>query len=327
MIYYYCPDTNDPSGGIRKIYTHVDILNKNGLSASVLHATKGFRCTWFENSSKVCYLTRTDIADTDYVVVPEFFNLCYMNKKRRDPGSKAFQELYARTSKMVIFNQGTYITFNGNSFDPSELSNIHRDEKTLAALVVSEDGERFLKYAFPELKLFRVHNSINTNLFFPGTVKKKQICFMPRRNREYALNVINILKSRGILKEFNILAIENMTERQTAAIMSESLIFLSFGFPEGFSMPPAEAMAGGCVVIGYHGMGGREYFHPDFCFPIETGNILDFVFTVEKVIRTLDDNPAMLKDMALKGSSYIRKNYPIEREEEDVLNCWKSLTA
>jgi hypothetical protein len=49
-IYYRCPDKDYPVGGIRVIYSHVDILNRNGFPAFVLHHYHPFRCTWFENA-------------------------------------------------------------------------------------------------------------------------------------------------------------------------------------------------------------------------------------------------------------------------------------
>ena len=43
MIAYFCPDKNMKSGGIRRIYRHVQILSSNGFQASVMHGTSGFR--------------------------------------------------------------------------------------------------------------------------------------------------------------------------------------------------------------------------------------------------------------------------------------------
>ena len=57
-IYFGCPDKDYPVGGIRAIYRHVDILNRNGLEAFVLHRLALFRCTWFENETRVAYQLR-----------------------------------------------------------------------------------------------------------------------------------------------------------------------------------------------------------------------------------------------------------------------------
>ena len=52
-VYFCAPDWNVPAGGIRVFYRHVDILNEAGIPAAVLHRRAGFRCTWFENHTRV----------------------------------------------------------------------------------------------------------------------------------------------------------------------------------------------------------------------------------------------------------------------------------
>jgi len=105
--------------------------------------------------------------------------------------------------------------------------------------------------------------------------------------------------------------------------MQDSLMFLSFGYPEGFSLPPAEAMSCGCIVAGYHGMGGREYFKPEFCFPVEMGDIIGFARTVSTVLRMYREEPETLTRMARMASDYIRQTYSLERERDDILQCWR----
>lgn len=325
MIYYLCPDNNEPFGGIKKIYNHVDTLNRCGLPALVLHGKRAFRCDWFANTTRTAALNDVTITKDDCVAVPEFYNRMYMNPSRRDYPSKVFRKVFATQAKKVIFNQGTYITFSGNSLEKDELVNLHTDPSVIGTMTVSEDGELFLSHAFPNLPIFRIHNAVNTDIFFPGRDKKDQICFMTSKNLDHVVNVINLLKFRGVLAGYHLAPIEGLTESETARVMEESVIFLSFGFPEGFSLPPAEAMACSCIVVGYHGLGGREYFLPELCFPIETGNVLEFARTVERVISSLRINPEPLKKMMSKASSHIRSTYSPAREQEDVLRCWGTL--
>jgi glycosyltransferase involved in cell wall biosynthesis len=47
-----------------------------------------------------------------------------------------------------------------------------------------------------------------------------------------------------------------------AAALAASHLFLAAGFPEGCPLPPLEAMACGCVVVGYAGCGGYDYLRP-----------------------------------------------------------------
>jgi glycosyltransferase involved in cell wall biosynthesis len=192
-------------------------------------------------------------------------------------------------------------------------------------MVVSENNREYLEYAFPHLKVSRMHNYINREMFNYSEMKKRQICFMPRKNSEHALQVISLLKAADKLNGFDVVPIEAKTEAETAAIMRESLVFLSFGYPEGFSLPPAEAMSCGCIVIGYHGMGGREYFKPELCFPVEMGDLLTFAKVVECVLKINADDPAKLISMGRNASEYMGLTYTRQVAEEDVLSFWKSI--
>ena len=48
--------------------------------------------------------------------------------------------------------------------------------------------------------------------------------------------------------------------------MRLATIFLTFSNQEGFGLPPVEAMACGCLVVGYHGHGGKEFLKPEWSF-------------------------------------------------------------
>jgi dimeric dUTPase (all-alpha-NTP-PPase superfamily) len=311
-IYYYCYDTNIPSGGVKVLYQHVDILIKYGFSAYILHEKSGFRCTWFENSTPVVSINESRIQPTDYLVVPE----------------ECFTE-FAKTMKSfktVVLNQNCYYTFsNGYSFNKNELTTPYLDKNLIAALVVSEDNKQYLSYAFPELKVVRIHNAIDPKIFSYQEHKKPIISFMIRKNAADCLQVINILKFRNALVDFEIAPIHNKTEKEVAQILRESLIFLSFGYPEGCPLPPAEAMACGCIVVGYHGMGGREYFKSEFAYPVAHGDIISFVQTVEKVIEMYEHDKNNLKEKGRLASQYVYNNYSVEQQEKDVVQFWDNI--
>jgi len=312
-IYFYCYDLNIPSGGIRVLYKHVDILNRNGFPAFVLHQNPGFRCTWFENHTPVANAVETRIMPNDYLVIPE----------------EIFTEIskLARGIRKVVFNQNCYLTFShGYSLDKTYKTISYQDKEVIAALVVSDDSKRYLSYAFPELKIIKIHNSIDPNLFSYNGAKKTLISFMPRKHSDDALQVINILKSRDAFGDFEIMPIADKTETEAAHILRESLIFLSFGYPEGFSLPPAEAMACGCIVIGYHGMGGMEFFKPEFSYPITNGDIINFAQTIEKVIDLYKRDKNILNKKGEAASQYIFKNYSPEQQEKDIIQFWQHMT-
>lgn len=55
------------------------------------------------------------------------------------------------------------------------------------------------------------------------------------------------------------LEIAGVSRAQAAAMLKSCEVFLSLSEKEGLGLPPLEAMAGGSLVIGYHGVGGLEY--------------------------------------------------------------------
>jgi glycosyltransferase involved in cell wall biosynthesis len=170
--------------------------------------------------------------------------------------------------------------------------------------------------------VIRIHNAIDPNIFSFQDHKKPIISFMTRKNTNDILQVINILKFRYALDDYKIVPIEGKTEKEVAQILNDTMIFLSFGYQEGFYLPAAEAMACGCVVIGYHGMGGREFFKPEFSFPITNGDIILFAQTLEKVIDSNKSNKNILKEKGKMAAEFIAKKYSIEQQEKDVTQFW-----
>ena len=310
----FCPDLTEPSGGLHKIYRHVDVLRARGMPAFIVHHQPGFRCTWFEHSTPVVYRdavwppTRDDI-----ILVPD---LVTWRMTTMAPGVPK-----------VMFNQNAYITFTGRtSISGSDFSSPYTDPDFLATLVVSEDSRQYLEFAFPGCHpTFRIHNSIDPALFHPREPKQRQIAYMPRRNESLAVQVLSMLHFRRALSGYEIVAINKMSEREAALILRQSMIFLSFATAEGFGLPAAEAMACGCITIGFHGGGGTEFLREPYAQPIEAGNIIQFAETVERTIRQIDADPVNALARAMAASDFIRNTYTPQQEEEDIITAWEHI--
>ena len=314
-IYVMSPDIPSPTGGIKVLYRHVDILNAHGYRAFILHENVGFRCTWFENTTPVTYLPFVRPTDEDFVVIPEIF------------GPQMAR--IARGTPKVIYNQSGSLTFQGYPIDASGDETPYTNPEVVATFAISENVIDYVSFAFPEMRQFRMRWSIDQSAFsFVGpSHKKRQIAFMPRRRPEEALQVFNLLKFRGALDGFNVVPIHDMTAKQTADVMGQSLLFFSFGYPEGLPLPPAEAMSRGCIVIGYHGFGGKEYFLPDVCYPVEAGDVLSFAQTAEKVLDGVRRNEPHVTEKGRLASKLIKSQYSTENEVADVLSAWTELAG
>lgn len=318
-IYFFCPEGQSPppggipSGGPQKMYRHVDILNSAGFDALMLHENPGFRCGWFENDTPCAYTKETSLAPEDWLVLPG------------ELGPNAGD--IAKGVPKVIFNQGSYMMFNKYSFNLSDFSSPFLNPEVKAAIVVSEDSRQYLEYVFPEMPIYRVRNGLDPDLFTfrPFSAKRNVVSFMPRKNIADSLQVVNILKFRGALEGFELAAIDGVTQVQAAQIYQDSRIFLTANVAEGFGLTPAEAMMCGAVVVGYHAMGGREFFKPEFSYPVEMGHIIEFARAAEDALRLCRENPEVMAAKGKVASDFIRQNYTMENERNDVLNAWESI--
>jgi glycosyltransferase involved in cell wall biosynthesis len=307
-IYVFAPDLKHPLGGMRMLYRHVDVLNANGFAASIVHSSPDFKLDWFEHQTPVLR-GPVKLAEQDVAVCSEIQGL-KMNELA--PGRRK-----------AIFNQNAYYTFTRYPL-AGRVKTPYQHPEVVATIVVSEDSKEYLEWVFPLLPIYRIKYSINSRLYFPQE-KKKQICFMPRKNVQDAKQVLYMLRYRKKLAGWTIREIKNMSEARAAEIIRESAIFMSFGAPEGFGLPPAEAMAASCIVVGYHGNGGREFFTKERGFPIEMGQILDYGQTMERVLEEYSRDPARLKKMGKDAAGFIRKNYSPEAEVQSVVECWNQI--
>ena len=309
-IYFLAPDLTHPSGGVRVLYRHADLLNAAGMDAAIVHQKPGFRVAWFANRTRVIH-PPLEIGPEDILVFPEI------------EGPAIAQA--APGVRKVIFNQNAYYTFRGYPFAQGELRPPYRHPDVLGTIVVSEDSHRYLEHAFPGLNVRRVRLGIDPALYHPREAKERQICFVAHKHQEDAQQIISILRCRDALAGFRIVPIHNRPAEEAAAILRQSMVFLSVGYPEGFGLPAAEAMACGCVVIGYHGNGGREFFTPEYGFPIEVGDIIGFAMAAEQVLRTLDRDPHAYADMTRRASQFIHSTYSVENERIDIISVWRQI--
>lgn len=312
-LWFIAPDDNTPTGGIRMIYRQVDVLNGLGFPASVLHAEPGFRADWFANETRATSSKQMRARPGDLVVVPEVYG----------PDLASF----ARGIRKVIFNQNAYMSFEQYPQDGSADRTAYLDSELAAVIVVSEDNRRYLGHLFPDLNVHRVLHAIPPELysFVPRERKRPLVAYMPRKHADEAREVFNALRFKGALDGFDVVAIEDVTAEEAARLLGEATLFFAFGYPEGFSLPPAEAMARGCVVVGYHGFAGREYFTSDVGFPIEPADIQGFVRVAESVLPRCRAGDPALRQLAERASRTVLETYTPEAERKSVRDAWTAI--
>jgi len=290
------------------MYRHVDILNKAGIPASVVHDIPNFRCDWFENSTKVVSLP-LQVTDADVLVIPDVMNGLLTSLAPGIP--------------KVCLIQGAFIALSRS--DPLHDHAFSTAKDLLGCTAISQQNLELLEYAFPGKRFRRIHLSIDPNMFhLPEKHPGKRIVYMPRKLSRDSRMVLNILRSRGSLAGWEIVPIDHMSQSEVAETLRSASLFLSFCHHEGCPVPPLEALASGCSVIGYNGFGGREYFEPPGAVPIPAGDVLSFAAEVERWAQNFDADEHWLT--AQQRSEKALASYSPEREADDVVSFWRNIS-
>jgi len=304
-VYFLTPDYAAPSGGVRAMYQHVDILNEQGIRAAVLHHRAGFRCRWFANDTVVRYVGATVLGPDDVVVVSELDIDLLAGLDHRQ--------------RYVIFNQGVHLTWRCGD----TVRQAYESPRLLGLVTVSEHSAEFLRYAFPRCVVHVAHNSLDVDVFKPGAAERERvITFVPRRGYDDARLVLGMLEERGALAGWCVRPLQGLSQAGFAEALRESLIYLALSTQEGFGLPALEAMACGNYVVGYDGFGGREFFRPEFSTRVETGDVLQFAGRLEAL---LGADPAALAKQGQEASCHAHRRYSVANQRGEVLAAYRAM--
>ena len=309
-IHYLSPDPAEPRGGVRVFYRHVDELNAAGFAASVVHSSRGYRASWFDNRTSLIAAADVRLGPGDVLVVPEFY------------GSNL--SLLPAGPRIVLFNQGVYYTFVG--VEPARAGTLVAPPVE-AILTVSEDSARLLGFTFEDVPVHLARSVVDASVFHPpaDSASRRRIGYATNRRPDERHQLLSILAARGRLDGWELVPIAGLSEAQVADTLRGCALFLSFSERDGFGLPPAEAMACGCYVVGYHGQGGREFFDPAYCRPIADNDILGFAGAVEEAAHSYDQDPAAVTAAGRAASVRILDRYHPSGLRRDLLGFYTGL--
>ncbi len=336
-IYFVAPEKSSPTGGVNVIYQLVSILQDHGYASSVHYQSSDFLYE-FINSEVDCtyshyseprptlrrapyeYLARgreawrkprrpganqLSIPDRrDLVVLPDFWSAQQLSRFPDVPIAVLAQDVSG-----II--RGTLLPMLRNNIEIQNFRGFITTSKAADAAV-----EAFSDAPRKHVPLF-----LNKNDFQFQEIKKRQICFLDRKRRDQVEAMREFLKRDLEKWDFKLVTIRNLPTADLQKIMAESLFFLSFSYNEGFGLPPAEAMAMGCMAIGYTGVGGNEYFTPDVAFPVPENDIVAFYNKVLEVVKCYSLDPKPIDAMRRKASEKILTTFTKEETTRALLDA------
>ncbi|MBW2018925.1 MAG: glycosyltransferase [Deltaproteobacteria bacterium] len=310
-IYFYCPDHKTPSGGIKTLYHHASILNNAGYQAFILHLNEGFNLNWHQYDVPVKYIaTGVLIEENDVLVIPEaqpdlMEQTCYLPCTR---------VVFAMSWLHIYPNLQAYVNW--------------RDFGITCVITPSRTIKEFIEWSMG-IPTYLLDISINSSLYYYSGDKVLQVAYLTKKDRS-SLLVEKILKAKHAeFRDIEWVGMRNLAEELYAQKLRRSEIFLTTSTQEGIHISCLEAMASGCIVVGYSGVGGREYMVSEGekrnCVLAENDDYLTLAKRLEKVIfdiRNKDREIDILRQNALQMTSMLSE----EREEESVLAFWRNLS-
>jgi len=342
-IIYLLPEMKGASGGAKVIYNHSSILNylDKNINSKIVHLKKKFlyklelslakkvkffnktysgwngkkmkiskkfkpKKDWYENK---IFSSNNLIFDKkkDFIIIPEIWAHFATDLNFAKKGIR-----YA------IFVQGFYHMNSTNNF--INLRKSYDDAELI--ITTSRYSVSYLNNIFPNLKkkIFKVNLSVDSNKF---KIKKKSnlITYMPRKLPEHSNLLLFYLKNL-LPKNWKILPLVNISEKELIKSLSISKIFLSFSNFEGLGIPPIEAALSGNKVIGYVGGGGSEYWKKPIFIKVENGEIEDFAKKIIKNIKTYKKR--WITD-SKKNRLQLSNNYSKKSEKESLILLSKKI--
>lgn len=239
-IVFLCPPATVINGGTKYLYKMGEVLAAQGHEVQMFEQ-EGRRPTWFPTKLPVVgqgvLRPRADQA----FILPE-------------DQPKLLDSVRTWPQRKVIYAQNHFYAALGVGEAES-----YADYGVTHILCSSQAIYAYAQLRHPKLKPYVIPCAIDTGLFKPG-LKQKRIAYMPRKRGIEASYLRDMF--RHLYPEYRNWAwdsIHDQAETETARRLGEAQLFLSLSRLEGFGLTPLEAMAAGCVVAGFTGIGGREY--------------------------------------------------------------------
>jgi len=325
--FIFLPPVNKPTGGITVLRQIADILHQSGREAFLVAREKsGWRPEGLADSAPVIEWTDMQLTPDDLWLVPEG----WINALA--PGIEAG----ART---VSYVQNWAYLFSALP------EGVSWDKLPVEFLAVSDPVAYFIKESTGQDSPV-LRPGIDRTIFSPPDTQKNgriTVAYMPRKNKAVAAQIKSIFEHRNGSDMIRWRAIEGLDTHGVAEALRSSHIFLMTGFPEGCPLPPLEAMASGCLPVGFSGFGGWDYMRQAQTLPRFTpwwplrevlwsgnglwcadGDALDAALCLEEAISLIKTGGPGL-DAVIQAGQDTANAYSTEVQRQSVLAVWDAL--
>jgi glycosyltransferase involved in cell wall biosynthesis len=286
-----------PTGGVQVIYQHVGILQQNGIEAFAVHLGD-FRVDWFEHAIEPLTLDQANlrIGPDDVLIVPEYL--------------PRWAGTFSCRRKLAFVQNAGYAE---NAVGRSDYANFG-----FTGVVCCSSYLKAWMDSRTSLPIWQVGNGIDLEKFKPDPAKRipGSLLYL-RRKPTWIMGRQAIRRLPPQLRQtLHAAALPHyMTQHQMIHAYQKADIFVPLGFPEGFSLPPLEAMACGCAVVGFSGGGGLDFMKDgETALVVPDGDVALLAQAMERILT----DPELKEKIRRNGMVESRK-FGLRTMEENLM--------
>jgi hypothetical protein len=283
--------TRRHSGGVHVLTQHVQLLRAAGHEAWLWLPDPDDRTDWIDADVPVLSGATTALGADDLLVLPETPTVA-----GRDPAPGA---------RTVIFNQNHFYTFAAGA--PGRDFPGWRTPPGVWA--VTGESRDVLAGVLPDLPVDLVPNPVDGDLFAPRPTDRPRVSWFPRKRPREASLLRELLHHDRRLDGVDLVEMVDTPRAGVAAVLATSTVFVALGHSESFGLPVAEALASGCLVVGYDGGGGHELFEAPGAWRIPDQRPLLLRDRVAELIADAD----RLAPLRKANRAWVLERYPLSR--------------
>lgn len=318
-IIYIVPDSTRPSWGLGVIYHHVEVLNKAGKNAYIMHQKKGFKLGWLPVKVPILYFENSKLEQSDILIVPEVMT-----------NIKGLQKMKCRK---ILLVQATAFLFESLPDDETHIS------------LGFKDAIGIMPHMIPIIENFihlrtKIIPPFIADYFYKGSEKlhdrKKKILIYPKFQQQDYIVIRRLIQDKlkainptGLTSLFNkgwqLVEVKDKTHQEVAELMQESTFFISTNSFEAFNTSVPEAMAAGCINLCYEGFGPRDYLKDKenaFVFQNnEAYSLCNFLF---QLIDKFEENVSVFSEMRERAHETARR-YTLANAKPQIITYFENL--
>lgn len=243
MVYFLLPYMPfEPVGGVKTLVDYALCINALcGKTRAVILSDSKYLKSWLPASHQKIHIlpTSTKIKEEDTLVFPEVIL------------EQATQYQHVKRKILAVLNWKYF----EEAAQRTDLQKAGFHE----ILTNSRYAKKRISAKFPTLKVTHIPHVIDTTTYRAVTPMAKRprhsFLILNRKNTHHIPAVLRFLESIS----HTATVVNNLHPDLMPHLYDQHQFFINLGYPEGFCRPAAEAMAAGCIPVGFTGGGANDF--------------------------------------------------------------------